>query len=45
MTIALAGLPADVRADLTTDSHGRVTVTYPINKERRQARSGQVGAR
>jgi hypothetical protein len=43
MTIALAGLSADVRANLTTDSHGRVTVTYPINKGAAKSGAGKWG--
>lgn len=43
MTIALAGLPADVRASLVTDTHGRVTVTYPINKGAAKLGAGKWG--
>lgn len=43
MTIAIAGLPADIRADLVTDSHGRVTVTYPINKGAASKGAGKWG--
>lgn len=44
MTITLAGLGPDVRADLTTDSHGRVTVTYPINKHAADGGVGKSGS-
>lgn len=43
MTITIAGLGPDVRAGLTTDSHGRVKVTYPINKKAAQSGAGKWG--
>jgi large repetitive protein len=43
LTITLAGLGPDVRADLTTDSKGRVTVTYPINKGAANKGAGKWG--
>ena len=43
LTITIAGLGPDVRAGLTTDSHGRVTVTYPIHKNAAKAGAGKWG--
>jgi hypothetical protein len=43
MTIAIAGLPATVKADLITDSHGQVKVTYPINKGAAKLGAGHWG--
>ena len=44
LTITLAGLGPDVRAGLTTDSHGRVTVSYQINKHAADKGAGKWGS-
>jgi hypothetical protein len=44
MTITIAGLGPDVRAGLTTDSKGKVTVTYPINKHAADQGAGKWGS-
>jgi hypothetical protein len=43
MTITLAGLGPDVRAGLTTDSHGRVSVTIQVNPGAAKAGAGKWG--
>jgi hypothetical protein len=43
MTITLAGLGPDVRAGLTTDSHGRVSVTVQVNPHAADKGAGKWG--